>query len=343
MAATNQTNQVITKMNEHSISATFTKKFKIDYRDLEHERIHCPAPTSKQIPGKGANQTYMGAAVEYQVNDLDAKKPLYEEFRMEGPPSYSKYGIGELVDEKDGSKSYSIYTPLPSTNENLSYFKTTTLDGLHDTMCEYVEQYASYLGKSEAFTKQVAAASIPHFYRYPKDKITKQVQRNREPFLNNRVTIAGDNATIFIDLDKKIIPWRKLMGMEMMFVPLYSLGLYSGGMGLSFPFRMVECTVIWYRPRNVTSSQEDTVEKYKQQYYEEYKKSLEILSSRDSLVTNIPENTDNTLGIVSRTNNPEGEDKGKEEEEKKVTTPPKQEEVKAKPPPKRGLRERNQS
>lgn len=330
-------NQVITKMNDVPINATFSKKFKVDYRDLEFDRLYCPVPTSKQIPGKGANQTYMGSSCEYQINDLEAEKPIYEEFRLEGPPMYSKYGIGEMVDQTDGSKSYTIYTPLSSSNENLSFFKNTTLDNIHDVMCEYVAKYASYIGKSNSYTKQVALGSISNLYRYPKDKITKQIQMNREPFLNNRVTIAGDNATIFIDLDKKIVPWRKLMGMEMMFVPLYTLGLYSGGMGVSFPFRMVECVVLWYRPRNITSSQADTAEKYRQQYYDDYKRSLEVLTSRDSLVSNMPDNNESTLGVVSRI-----KEEDKETEEKKVSTPTKQEEPEPRPPIKRGLREKKQ-
>lgn len=327
------TNQVITKMENMSVKATFTDKFKVDYRDLELDRLHCPVPTSKQIPGKGANQTYMNATCEYQVNDLDAEKAVYEEFRLEGPPMYSKYGIGEMIDQTDGSKSYTIYTPLSGTNDNLTHFKNVTLDGIHDVMCEYVAKYASYIGKSNSYTKQVALGSITALYRYPKDKITKQIQMNREPFINNRVTIAGDNATIFIDLDKKIVPWRKLMGMEVMFVPLYSLGLYSGGMGVSFPFRMVECLVLWYRPRNVTSSQADTADKYREKYYEDYKKSLEVLSSRDSLPNNIPETNETTLGGVSRTEEPV--------KEEKQESPVRNEVVKAKPPVKRGLREKN--
>lgn len=295
------------------VLAIFQDKFKIKYDEIDLTKLHCPKPSSRTIPGKDSNQTYLGSSCEYISGEVNGK-PTYQEFRFEGPPLYSKFGVSQLVDKKTGNVSYSIYSPLPMADEDINFFVTETLDGLHETMCQFTGKYAEDIGKPN-LTAEGAKSMIPQLYKYKKDKVTNKLHRDRDPFLYSKLNLGGDR-TVFVGVgDKKIIPWYKLENVEMKFIPIYSLGFYAGGMGISFPMKMVEAVVLFYRKTNATSSQADTIEKYKDQYMDEYKKSLEAMANMamgDGL-----EDNESTLGTLQLTE-PSATEKNVEEEN---TTP----------------------
>lgn len=296
------------------VKAVFDKnKFKIDYDQIELDKLHCPRPSAKSIPGKkDSGQTYLGSSCEYVNGELN-EKPTYTEFRFQGPIMSSKVGIKDMVDEKTQNVSYAIYTPLPQSDEDIRFFTRETLDGLHDRMCEFAVLYAEDIGKPE-MTLEGAKSMIPKLYKYRKDKITNKFLKDKDPFISNKL-VNGYNRTLFVGLDGHVIPWPKLMEKEMKFIPVYSLGFYSGGMGITFPMKMVEAIVLSFADSGSTSCQEDTIAKYRDQYMEEYKKSIEAMSKMamgDGLADN-----ESTLGLVQQTaaparmaittENPEGE------------------------------------
>ncbi len=283
MAATNQTKPQ---------KAIFSDKFKVNYDDINLSSVFCPKPSTRQIPGKETNQTYLGASAEYKIKE-ENEKPEYEEFRFQGPILYSKFGISQLVDETTKNISYSIYSPLPQNDDDIKFFTHETLEGLHETMCDFVAKYAEDIGKPGFKNIDVAKGSIPKLYKYKKDKVTNKFYYERDPFMYNKLSVGADR-TVFVDLEGNIIPWSRLENVEMKFIPIYTLGFYSGGMGISFPMKTVEATVLFYRKANVTSSQADTIDKYKDQYMEEYKRSLESMS-RLSTGDGLKEN-ESTLG-----------------------------------------------
>lgn len=298
MAATLNNN---IKAQAKDVLAIFQDKFKIEYDSIDLTKLHCPKPSSRTIPGKDSNQTYSGSACEYISGEINGK-PTYQEFRFQGPPLYSKFGISQMVDKNNGNVSYSIYSPLPMADEDINFFVTETLTGLHETMCQFTGKYAEDIGKPN-LTADGAKSMIPELFKYRKDKVTNKLHKDRDPFLYSKLLsrgMDGRDGTVFVGIgDKKIIPWYKLENVEMKFIPVYSLGFYAGGMGISFPMKMVEAVVLFYRNTNATSSQADTIEKYKDQYMEEYKKSLEAMANMavgDGLGDN-----ESTLGSLQHT------------------------------------------
>lgn len=153
-------------------------------------------------------------------------------------------------------------------------------------------------------------------YKYKKDKASGEYYTDRDPHVYNKLT-TGFDKTVFVGLDGAIIPWPKLQNVEMKFVPIYTLGLYKGGAVISYPFKVTEAVVLFYRQTNATSSQQDTIENLKEEYMEEYRQSLEAMSK-----IKLGENSDgladnpSTLGELS-------EEKIEEEPEVKeeVVTP----------------------
>lgn len=292
------------KFVEPTQEAVFKDKNNIPFEEVDFNKIHCACPSSKQIPGKDKNQEYLGSTAEYECGRTEAGAPIYKEFRFQGPKMHTRFGISKMTDEKTGDTSYSIYTLLDQSKPELKDFRDF-LEDLHDTMCEFIEKYANNLGKPDGYNKAVAKVSIGTLYKFKKDKITKVLHKDKDPFLYNKLK-AGFEKTIFVGMDKKIIPWSNLYGDVIMeFVPVYTIGIYSGGMGLSFPMKMVEALVLYYRKDDVTSGQSSTIEKYKADYLEEYRKSFETLklsiaSSAES--SSGPSTNESTLGELDINN-----------------------------------------
>jgi hypothetical protein len=281
-----------------SQKAIFHSKFKVNWKDVDVSRLCVPVPEDKQIPGKDANQKYLSCNAEYITSeDVDSETPIYEEFRMEGPIMYSRYGITHMEDEKTHALSYSIYSPLPVSKDPEAKAFVDKLDEIYARMSDYVEEYRVKLGRATFKAEGAEAAGISKLYKYKKDKASGEYHTDRDPHIYNKLT-TGFNKTVFVGLDGSIIPWKKLEEVEMKFVPIYSLGLYKGGVVIAYPFKVVEAVVLFFRQTNATSSQQDTVEKLKEEYLREYQQSIEAMSkvtleSGDGLTEN-----KSTLGDV---------------------------------------------
>lgn len=280
---------------QEQISAIFENRHKVAYDQMDLDAIFCPKPSAKKIPGNETQQ-YLSSNCEYRINPITDEKPEYVDFRFEGPVLYSKFGVTQMVDKDRGTTSYSIYSPLPQSDENIAFFTHTTLDSLHDRMCEYAYEYRQVIGKPQ-LTKEGAKSMIPQLYKYKKDKATNEYYYDRDPHIYSRLNMTGDR-TVFVGMDGKVIPFYKLESVEMKYVPVYSLGFYCGGMGISFPMKMVEAIVLYYRKSNATSSQADTIEKYKDEFMEEYKRSLEAMSKM-ALNDGLKDN-ESTLGDIQQ-------------------------------------------
>jgi hypothetical protein len=312
--------------------AKFEKRHLVKYDEFEPDRLYLPPPESKAIPGMD-NQKYQASTFQYRINDLDEEKPVYVDFRLEGPIMEANYGIGKLVDKKTGKVSHSIYTHLPiSSNEDIKFFVEETCDTLFAIGCDFVESYKDKLGLRSFKSNDGEGgrnAGWSQLYKYRKDKNTDEYLYDQDPVFYNRL-IEGINRTIFVGVDGKVIPWSALMsndpnvGIYIKFVPIYSLGFYKGGGSPSFPIKMVEAVVLKFGKKEVTSSAQDTIERFKEKYMEDYKKSIDALKSID-LGDGLSENN-STLGSLQKTDDEDKDNNNGEnpdDDEDKEDSPPK--------------------
>lgn len=314
--------------------AIFNDKFKVKWNKVDIERLYVGTPEDRQIPGKDSAQKYAACAAEYMINeDLEGEDPpAYEDFRMEGPVLYSKYGISEMKDDKTGQLSFSIYAPLPVSKDPDAKAFVAKLDDIYERMSQYVEQYRVKLGRSTFKAEGAEAAGISKLYKYRKDKASGEFYTDRDPHIYNKLATGGEK-TIFVGLDGAIIPWEKLKNVEMKFVPIYTLGLYKGGSVISYPFKVAEALVLFYRSSNASSSQLDTIESLKEAYMNEYLQSIQAMNEISTKDDGLVENK-STLGDVE--DKAITHEEAQEEEELPATPPPQPATKKA--PPRKGLK-----
>lgn len=247
--------------------AVFVNKFFLDFSEVKVENIFAYPP---QVQGE-KNKAYVSTDM-YKVAKEDGSY-MEEELTFRGPPLISNYGISQKENEQTGTKNYAIYTTLAGSRDPKQKQFIEFLDKLYDRKAQIAEEHRLRFGMPK-FTAETADEKIIRYAKYPKDEATQQVYTDRDPYFASKLIPWFKQRTMFVGLDGKVIPWARLMNVEMCFVGVYTCGYHKGGLGLNFPMKMKEAIVLYYRKVENNSSQERTIEEYRDKYMEEYRKGL---------------------------------------------------------------------
>lgn len=249
--------------------AVFVNKFYVDFSEVDTEKIFAYPPQMQGEQNKALVSTDM-YKVEKDGNSIE------EEFAFRGPPLITHFGISQKENEQTGTKNYAIYTTLAGSRDPKQKEFVKFLEKLYDRKAAIAEEHRVRFGLPK-FTAAGADEKILRYVKYTKDEATQQVYYDRDPYFASKLVPWFKQRTMFVGLDGKVIPWARLMNVEMCFVGTYTCGYHKGGLGLNFPMKMKEAVVLYYRKVENNSSQEKTIEEYRDKYMEEYRKGLQTI------------------------------------------------------------------
>lgn len=265
-----------------SQNAVFVERFFIDFDEIDLNNLFSFAPSPQGEEGAMASQDMYKYEKDGKTSD--------EVFTFRGPPIISRYGITAKENEKTGTKSYAIYSTLDVHRDEKQKKFADFLDKLFERKAEIFESHRVKFGMPKFSAAAIDSTGVNRYVKYPKDENTQEEFRDRNPYFGSKLIPWFKQRTMFVGIDKKAIPWAQLMNVEMCFVPLYTCGYHKGGMGLSFPMKMKEAVVLYYRKVDNNSSQEKTIDEYRDQYMEEYRRGL--LTIENALNSEKSEKTD---------------------------------------------------
>jgi hypothetical protein len=232
----------------------------VDYTQVDASKIIGSTPESKQIPNGGGSYLQLPLSYDYGTPE----SPLIDNFYLQFPV-VSSSGIMEKLDEKTGKRSYSMYIPLPKSDEAVKTF----LDKFSQIFRSTADIIFKYRGQCKVTAQTVDMMIMAGLYKdpvyYPRDKATNEIIQGRSPSmylkLLKRGVGASEQKTLFCDLKGNPIDWKLLYGAEMKLIPLVHVESIYIGTKPSLQLKMVSAIVLEVHQRGSQTRQMSTIQK----------------------------------------------------------------------------------
>lgn len=231
----------------------------VNYDSVDETKIRGFSPEEKQIPNSTNKYQQIGLSYNYG----DDEHPVIDNFYIQ-LPVVSSTGILERDEEGKNTKTYSMYVPLPTSDDNKVF-----IDNFNKTFMKTAEILMQYKGQCKITAPNLDFLVQGGIYKnpiyYPRDKSTNEIIPGKTPSIYLKLYKRGagpfEEKTLFCDLKGNPIKWELLYGVDMKLIPLVHVEkIFVGATVKSLQFKMVSAVVLEVHPRGTQSKQLSTIQ-----------------------------------------------------------------------------------
>ena len=231
----------------------------VDYTLVDASKVDGTTPESKTVPNTTTSYNQLPLNYNYG-SDLE---PRIGNFYIQLPTVRST-GIMERIDEKTGKRSYSMYVPLPQSEETLKLF----LEKFKSIFRATAEIIFRFKGPCKVQAPSVDMMLGAGLYKdpvyYPRDKATGEIIQGKSPSMYLKLLKKGagtsEQKTLFTDLRGDAIDWKLLYNVDIKMIPLVHVENIYIGTKPSLQLKMVSAVVLEIAQRGTQTRQLSTIQ-----------------------------------------------------------------------------------